>query len=215
MTATTIRPRPGWVPPEDLDVLEPTDKLLGLRDARQRAAEAFKRARAQVGELLEQRDELERRVLDGEAKADRKLAELNIRIALAPKQVAIAADELAAATIDWARYVEDAAEDVRLDAKAAEAEFNKANRRVLQRHLYRGTKEIPGVREELQQAVAKRQPLRDRQEAAGRLKSNARIQVRRLLGVRGNARLGPAEIGDARREFVQRACAEAAEVVGR
>ena len=134
----------------------------GRRERRDRAQVAFDGQRAEVDQLVRQRDELERRVLEGDDEAGQQLSVVAVRIARAPEAVAAAADELAGATIAWARDVEQAASDAQADARDAERLLNRANG-LHKRHLNRGPHEIPGAREELEEAFAESEPRRQRQ----------------------------------------------------
>ena len=208
MTTTT---KAGSVPPDALDVLPHTEELLALRDRLEQTERAFQEATSRPGELLAERAELERQVLDGKTKAGRQLVELNVRVDHAPGEAAVAADEFAGAVIAWSRYVIDAAEDVRLQADADERQLNRANRLDKVR-LYRGAREIPGARQEIQRALVASRPLYDRQLDAAKLKQHARSRVRRLLDCDIDRFL---EVEQARRQFVGQARAEAVGAVER
>jgi hypothetical protein len=218
MTLTTeievTKPRRRWEPPSDLEVLPHSPELYEFRERRDRAQAAFDEQQADISDLVRQRDELERRVLEGDDGAAQALQVLAVRIARAPEAVAAAADELAGATIGWARFVEQAASDAQADARDAERALNRANG-LHRRHLHRGTGEIPGAREELEQALAESAPLRQRQRDASRLKADAPAQLRRLISPSGSGRLGHNEIALARQHFVERVREEAAQATKR
>lgn len=157
-----------------------------------------------------EREELERRVLEGDIEAGQQLQVVAVRIDRAPEAVSAAADELVGATIAWARFVEQAASDAQADAHDAERTLNRANG-LHRRHLHRGPREIPGAREELEEALAESEPLLQRQRDAARLKTDASAQLRRLIGASGSAN----EVARARALFAERARMEAAEVTKR
>jgi hypothetical protein len=68
---TTAVARPKWMPPDDIELLEQTGRLLELRAARSSAQEVFDRAWAR--DLSACRVELEDRLLAGDNKAPREL----------------------------------------------------------------------------------------------------------------------------------------------
>ena len=150
---------------------------------------------------------------EGDEGAAQQLQVVAVCIAQTPEAAATAADELAGATIAWARFVEQAASDAQADARDAERALNRANG-LHRRHLHRGPREIPKAREELEEAFAESEPLRQRQRDAARLKGDALAQLRRLTRV-PDGRLGHIEISRARQLFVERARKEAAEATKR
>jgi hypothetical protein len=105
--------------------------------------------------------------------------------------------------------VQRAADEAQEQARGAERDLDRANG-LHKRHLYRGTREIPGARAEIQQALAESEPLRQRQRDAARLKTDARNRLKRLLSITANPRPGHNTITHARRRFVERARARAA-----